>query len=67
MTNETKATHTPGVSATILTLTDDDGNVLERWNVEHDFGDVTKPVARAEMVRILVDAIAHAKAEGGRS
>lgn len=52
----------------ILVLTDDDGNVIERWSVEHDFGDLSKLAARSEMVRIVTDAVlTWASIEEGRA
>lgn len=44
-----------------LLLVDDDGNVLEAWNVDQDFGDLSKPLPRAELVNVVAAAVEEAK------
>jgi hypothetical protein len=41
-----------------LTLTTDDGEVLDQWHIEQDFGDVTKTMPAQVMKNELVHEIA---------
>jgi hypothetical protein len=44
-----------------LTLTTKDGEILAQWDVDDDFGDVTKPMARIAMTNEIVNEILRAK------
>ena len=46
----------------ILRLTDDDGTLLESWNVEEEFGDPSRPLARVHMANTIAAEIRRCKA-----
>lgn len=49
-----------------LMLVDDDGNVIERWSIEDDFGDLTKKLPQDEMVSLVVEALERHNREVGK-
>ena len=44
-----------------LTLTDEDGVVLERWCLEDDFGDISQPMPRMLLAQEIGEALEHEK------
>jgi len=55
------------VNLRLVLIDDDNGNVLETWNVDHDFGDLSKPMPRAELASLVHDAVQTARKQAEES